>query len=322
VRVRFWGTRGSLPVSLTWQDVRDRLVRALVLAAPHHLDSAEKAHAFVAKHFEFSLSHTFGGHSACVELELASGGDSSTYFACDMGSGARAFGEHVLARQSGRPATVNVFMSHMHWDHIMGFPFFRPAYRPEYRLRIHGCHEELEHAFRRQQEPPSFPVPFSALSAQIEFVHLAPGETHEIDGMKVTPMLQLHSGDSYGYRFEGDARSVVYTTDSEHKLDEAGESEKYAFFFRDADLVVFDAMYSLADAISVKADWGHSSNVIGVELCQLAGAKRLALFHHEPANDDQAIARILEETRRLEELTRDGEPLEIVAAYDGLEIEL
>jgi phosphoribosyl 1,2-cyclic phosphodiesterase len=228
----------------------------------------------------------------------------------------------VLARQSGRPATVNVFMSHLHWDHIMGFPFFRPAYSPEYRLRIHGCHEQLEHAFRLQQDPPCFPVPFSALSASIEFVRLTPGETHRIDGLSVTPMLQLHSGDSYGYRFEADGRSVVYTTDSEHKLEEAGESEKYAFFFRDADLVIFDAMYSLADAISVKADWGHSSNVIGVELCQLAGAKRLALYHHEPANDDQAIERILDETRRLEELTRDGDPLEILAAYDGLELEL
>jgi phosphoribosyl 1,2-cyclic phosphodiesterase len=322
MRIRFWGTRGSIPVSLTWRDVRDRIVRALVLAAPHNLDNAEKAQAFVAKHFEFSLSHTFGGHSSCVELETAGSGDGGLYFVCDMGSGARAFGEHVLARQARRPATVNVFMSHMHWDHIMGFPFFRPAYRPEYRLRIHGCHEQLEHAFRLQQAPPCFPVPFEALSASIEFVRLTPGETYQIDGLSVTPMLQLHSGDSYGYRFEADDRSVVYTTDSEHKLEEAGESEKYAFFFRDADLVIFDAMYSLADAISVKADWGHSSNVIGVELCQLAGAKRLALYHHEPANDDQAVARILEETRRLEELTREGDALEIFAAYDGLEVEL
>jgi phosphoribosyl 1,2-cyclic phosphodiesterase len=322
VRARFWGTRGSLPVSLTWRDVRDRLVRALVHAAPHNLDTAGKAQAFIAKHFEFSLSHTFGGHSSCVELETAASPEVGQYFVCDMGSGARAFGEHVLARQSRRPATVNVFMSHMHWDHIMGFPFFRPAYRPEYRVRIHGCHEQLEHAFRLQQEPPCFPVPFGALAASIEFVRLTPGETHLIDGMSVTPMLQLHSGDSFGYRFEADGRAVVYTTDSEHKLEEAGESEKYAFFFRDADLVIFDAMYSLADAISVKADWGHSSNVIGVELCQLAGAKRLALYHHEPANDDQAIARILDETRRLEELTRDGEALEILAAYDGLELEL
>ena len=322
MRVRFWGTRGSIPVSLTWRDMRDRLVKAMVLAAPHNLDTAEKAQAFVAKHFEFSLSHTFGGHSSCVELETAASADAGQYFVCDMGSGARAFGDHVLARQSRRPATVNIFMSHMHWDHIMGFPFFRPAYRPEYRVRIHGCHEQLEHAFRLQQDPPCFPVPFGALAASIEFVRLTPGETHHIDGLSVTPMLQLHSGDSYGYRFEADDRSVVYTTDSEHKLEEAGEPEKYAFFFRDADLVIFDAMYSLAEAISVKADWGHSSNVIGVELCQLAGAKRLALYHHEPANDDQAIARILDETRRLEELTREDEPLEILAAYDGLELEL
>jgi phosphoribosyl 1,2-cyclic phosphodiesterase len=322
MRARFWGTRGSIPVSLTWRDMRDRMVRALVLAAPHNLDSADKAQAFIDKHFEFSLRHTFGGHSSCVELETAASVDGGCYFVCDMGSGARAFGEHVLARQSQRPATVNVFMSHMHWDHIMGFPFFRPAYRPEYRLRIHGCHEQLEHAFRLQQDPPCFPVPFSALAASIEFVRLTPGEKHQIDGISVTPMLQLHSGDSYGYRFEADARTVVYTTDSEHKMEEAGESEKYAFFFRDADLVIFDAMYSLADAISVKADWGHSSNVIGVELCQLAGAKRLALYHHEPANDDRAVERILDETRRLEELTREGEPLEIVAAYDGLEIDL
>ena len=86
--------------------------------------------------------------------------------------------------------------------------------------------------------------------------------------------------------------------------------------------MIFDAMYSLAEAISVKADWGHSSNVMGVELCQAAHAKRLVLFHHEPANDDRALARILHETRRLEELTRDGHRLEVVAAYDGMEMEL
>ena len=81
-------------------------------------------------------------------------------------------------------------------------------------------------------------------------------------------------------------------------------------------------MYSLADAISVKADWGHSSNIVGVELCQLAGARQLCLFHHEPAHDDDAIARMLAETRRLEEITRTGEPLRVTAAYDGMEIDV
>jgi phosphoribosyl 1,2-cyclic phosphodiesterase len=321
MRVRFWGTRGSLPVALTWRDVRDRLARALLAANGRQLDTLEKAHDFAERQLAFSLTHTFGGHSSCVELEPP-GAAPGEYYVCDMGSGARPFGEHVLARQAGRPATINVFMSHMHWDHIMGFPFFGPAYVRGNRIRIHGCHDTLEHAFRRQQEPPSFPVPFSGLAATIEFVPLVPGETHAAAAFGVTPQLQHHSGDSYGYRFEAGGKSMVYTTDSEHKLEDQGQRQRIVAFFRDADLVVFDAMYSLAEAVSVKADWGHSSNVVGVELCQAARARKLALFHHEPANDDRAIERILQETRRLEELTRDGQRLEIVAAYDGLEIEL
>ena len=322
MRVRFWGTRGSIPVSLTAADIRDKLARALLAASGKRFESYNDAQAFITQSLPAGLGHTYGGHSSCVELDT--GGEE--YFACDMGSGARAFGAHVLARQGGRPATVHVFMSHMHWDHIMGFPFFGPAYVPNTRVRIYGCHEELELAFRRQQEPPSFPVPFDTLGADIEFVRLEPGRTHEVSGLKVTPQIQRHSGDSYGFRFESGGKRVVYTTDSEHKLEERSEAELFSGFFRDADLVIFDAMYSLADAISIRADWGHSSNVVGVELCQMARAKHLVLFHHEPANNDAAIDSLLRDARRLEELTRDNfQPprrLEISAAHDGLEIEL
>lgn len=318
MRVRFWGTRGSIPVSLTWRDVRDRLAQAVLLANGRQLDTMEKAAAFVENELEFPLARTFGGHSSCVEFEPGGG----EYFACDMGSGARALGAHILARQGGEPATINVFMSHVHWDHIMGFPFFGPAYVPGTKIRIHGCHAELEHAFRLQQAPPCFPVAFSQLAAKIEFVTLEPGEAREVAGVRVLPKLQRHSGDSYGWRFEAGGKCLVYSTDSEHQLVEASETLSFVDFFRDADLVVFDAMYSLADAISVKADWGHSSNIVGVELCQRARAKRLALFHHEPAYGDAAIERVLRETRRLEELTRDGPALDVLAAYDGLEIDL
>ena len=321
MRVRFWGTRGSLPVALTWRDVRDRLARALVAANGRNLDTVEKAQAFAERELGFAVSHTFGGHSSCVELELKDAAPDE-YFVCDMGSGARPFGEHIVARQAGRPAIIHIFMSHMHWDHIMGFPFFGPAYRPGNRIRIYGCHADLEHAFRRQQDPPSFPVPFKALGSTIEFVRLEPGKPHALHGTTVTAQLQHHSGDSYGFRFENAGRSAVYTTDSEHKLDDQAARQRVVQFFKGADLVIFDAMYSLADAVSVKADWGHSSNVVGVELCQAAGARKLVLFHHEPANGDDAIERILRETRRLEELTREGRPLEVVAAYDGLEIDL
>jgi phosphoribosyl 1,2-cyclic phosphodiesterase len=315
MRVRFWGTRGSLPVALTSADVLDKLAAAVLAASGRTFGSYGEAYAFV----QGELPQTFGGHTSCVELDT--GGDD--YCVCDMGSGARAFGAHVLARQGARAATVHIFMSHMHWDHLMGFPFFGPAYVPRMKLRIYGCHEELERAFRLQQSPPGFPVRFEELRASIEFVHLQPGRTHELAGLRVTTLLQRHSGDSYGYRFEREGRSVVYSTDSEHKLDDRAETERFVRFFRGADVVVFDAMYSLADAVSVKADWGHSSNVVGVEMCQLAGVKHLVLFHHEPANDDAAIAALLRDARRLEELTRGARPaLAVSAAFDGMEIEL
>ena len=318
MRVRFWGTRGSIPVALTSADIRDKVAEALFRAEGRRFDSVGEAHDFAVKHLDFSLTHTFGGHSPCVEIETG----TEEYLVCDMGSGARPLGAHVLARQSGKPATVNVFMSHVHWDHIMGFPFFGPAYVPGTHIRIHGCHEVIEQAFRLQQAPPCFPVEFSQLAADIEFVKLTPGRAHEISGVQVTPTPQMHSGESYGYRFEVGGKVVVYTTDSEHKLENRAQTERFVRFFHGADLVVFDAMYSLADAISVKADWGHSSNIIGVELCQMARVKHLVLFHHEPAYDDATIEGVLRETRRFEELTRGTQALQISAAYDGLEIDV
>ena len=317
MRVRFWGTRGSIPVALTSADIRDKIVMALMKASGRNFASIEEANAFAQAELPFSLMNTFGGHTPCVELEP--GGDE--YYVCDMGSGARPLGVHVLAKQGGKPAIINVFMSHVHWDHIMGFPFFGPAYVPGTKIRIYGCHDVLEHAFRLQQAPPCFPVEFSQLSADIEFIKLTPGVTYEVGAIKVTPRLQLHSGDSYGYRFEAGVKRVIYSTDSEHKLEDSDEATQIAAFFRNADLVIFDAMYALADAISVKADWGHSSNIVGVELCQMARAKHLVLFHHEPANSDATLERLLAETRRFEELTGEFR-LEVSSAYDGMEIEL
>src|SRR5262245_6912971 len=314
--VRFWGTRGSLPVSLTAADVRDKLAQALVAASGRSLDTPEKARAFIDTELEFAVSGTFGGNSSCVGIET----DGADYVLCDLGTGARVFSNHVMATRGPSGHRFHVFMSHVHWDHIMGFPFFIPAYTPGNHVSIYGAHAELEAAFRQQNAAPSFPVDFSKMGAHIEFVHLDPDQRYEIAGLGVRMKRQRHGGDSYGYRFERGGKAVVYSTDSEHKQDEPGETQAFAEFFADADLVIFDAMYSLADAVSVKEDWGHSSNIVGVELCQLARAKHLCLYHHEPIFDDATIARVLQETRRLEEITRVDHRVEISAAWDGLEI--
>jgi len=210
----------------------------------------------------------------------------------------------------------------VHWDHIMGFPFFVPCYIPGNRIILYSCHEKMEQAIRGQNHGPCFPVEFEALSANIEFVRLEPGKAYDIAGCKVTSTLQLHGNDSYGYRIEKDGKTVIYTTDSEHKAQDRAEMERVARFFSGADLVIFDAMYSLADTVSVKEDWGHSSNIMGVELCQMGGAKKLCLFHHEPVYDDQRLEGIFHETLRFEEITRTDRKLDVVIAYDGLVLDV
>ena len=316
-RVRFWGTRGSIPVALTADGVRHKIVAALRGASGRTFASDAEAEAYVDS-LAFADRGTFGGHSPCVEIET--GGPD--FVICDLGSGVRPFGQAALARDGGGPRTYHVFLSHVHWDHIMGLPFFTPAYIPGNRVVIYGGHAHLEAALRRQQEQPSFPVDFSTFRADISFVRLEPGIVHEVAGMRVKLKLQRHAGDSYGFRFESGGKSVVYSTDSEHDLGNRRETDAFVDFFRGADVVIFDAMYSLADAISVKADWGHSSNIAGVELCHAAGVKHLCMFHHEPAFDDASIARVLADTRRYEEICRSGAPMTVTAAYDGMEIDL
>jgi phosphoribosyl 1,2-cyclic phosphodiesterase len=318
-QVIFWGTRGSLPVALSRNDVREKVLAALTAANGKTFKTRSALGEFVDS-LPFSVAGTFGGNSACVEIVHT----GPEHFICDMGSGARPLGQAKIARYGApNPQTYHIFISHLHWDHLMGFPYFAPMYIPGNRIVIHGCHKQLEEAFRMQMRSPSFPVDYSQAGAQIEFDLMTPNKAHFIAGINVIPKLQLHLGDSYGYRFESTNRTVVYSTDSEHKLEDLPARQACVDFFAKADLVIFDAMYSLAEAVSVKADWGHSSNVVAVELCQAAQAKRVALFHHEPMHDDRQLSRLLKETQRLEQITRGThQPLEVISAYDDLIIEL
>src|SRR5436189_4033243 len=234
MRIRFWGTRGSLPVALTSAAIKQKLVSVLLKAIGKPLDTAARIEAYIEQ--ECPTPYTFGGSSSCVQIDVA--GDE--YVLCDLGSGVRTFGNHVLATHGPAKAnTFHVFMSHLHWDHIQGFPFFVPAYIPGNTIRIYGCHDALEEAFRRQHAAPSFPVDFSQLGARLEFVRLEPGKTYDIAGLHVRALRQHHGGDSYGWRLEREGSVVVYSTDSEHKLEDTAATEAFVEFFRDADLVIF-----------------------------------------------------------------------------------
>jgi phosphoribosyl 1,2-cyclic phosphodiesterase len=316
--VRFWGTRGSLPASATARQIREKVSRAIRSFRSTNLATDEEIEAFIDRHLPFADRGSYGVNTSCVEI---GGGDDCVL--CDAGTGIRDFGHAFMHSEKGRyPAVFHLFLSHLHWDHIQGFPFFPPAYLPGQQIHIYGGHSDIKQALDRQQTPPFFPVPFRGLGATIDFRTLNPGQPDRIAGFDVHMFPQNHPGGSYGYTFIREGKKIVYSTDMEHKSD--ATEEKYCFVdhFQGADLLIFDAQYSLADAMGPKEAWGHSSNLLGVELAVRAGVKRLCLFHSEPTWGDEALDRFLSETRDyLKDYTSDSS-LQIDLAYDGLEITL
>ncbi len=321
MQVRFWGTRGSLPVAAKAMAVRDKIAVALVAANGRTFADETEACTYLEAELDFASAHSYGGATSCVEVDAGEG----AFIVCDMGSGLREFGLDSLRRcaAEGHPREWHFFLSHLHWDHIMGFPFFVPAFIPGSKIVIHAGHSDAETALRRQQEEISFPVPFDWLKGDIEFRTLETGQDYTIGAVTVSLIEQHHSHLSYGFRFrDAEGKVAIYSTDSEHKIDKMEGEADVVEFFGGADLVVCDTMYSLADSVSMKEDWGHSSNIVAVDLCHEAAAKRLALFHHEPTYSDADIQRMHRESIRYEELTRGAAPLEVLCAYDGLTIEI
>ena len=322
MKVVFWGTRGSLPVALDAGRQEAKAAAILAKAVEAGLCRKEDIPRFMAEDLPFHLRAGYGGNTSCVQMA-----ESTEYVLCDAGSGLRDFGNSLLF--SGRlkdPAVFHIFMSHLHWDHIMGFPFFVPAFMPQHRVVIHGCHPELEAGFINQQQPPHFPVPFVAMQADISFVVHQPGEVVEVGGLTVTALEQNHPQRSFGYSFKQNDLNVVYSTDSEHKSEAGANHEPYLEFIKNADLLIFDAQYTFNDAVGMKENWGHSSNVIGVELATIAGVKHLCLFHHEPTSPDESLDRFLNESRRFAKafaaMSKSENIVRVSMAYDGLEIEL
>ncbi len=321
MNIIFWGSRGSLPFSLTTDKIEEKIFTAIKEAQKFSLESDSEIHKFIHNKLPFSVRSTFGSNTSCVEIR-----HGNENIICDAGSGIRDFGNYYM--RSGKIArneaskTFHIFMSHLHWDHLQGFPFFVPIYIPGIKINIYSCHKEVEKAFVQQQEPPFFPVSFRELKSDIIFHQIEPGQQLNIDGLSVEAIKQNHPGDSYGFKFESGEKKFVYSTDSEHYADSEVEEYPYIQFIKNADILVFDAQYSLRDAIDTKLNWGHSSNLTAVELAVRANVKKLILFHSEHTFDDTQLEDFLKATRKYRLIHDPDSQLEIDTAYDGMSIKI
>jgi phosphoribosyl 1,2-cyclic phosphodiesterase len=225
----------------------------------------------------------FGGHTPCVEVRC---GDR--LFVLDAGSGISALGNELGAAV---PSEIDILFSHVHLDHIAGLPFFKPAVlNPGRVIRTHCGNldgRSAAEAADRLFSPPLFPISLSDLPARFEHHGFKAGETlHFPDGTRVQTHPLIHPGGATGYRFEHRGRVFCYITDMEHT--DPWPDVGLVRFIRDADLMVYDGMFSDAEYSRCRG-WGHSTWEKGIELCRAAGVKSLAIFHHYPGHDDATL---------------------------------
>jgi phosphoribosyl 1,2-cyclic phosphodiesterase len=231
-----------------------------------------------------SRSHAgFGGNTACVEVEC-----DGEHILLDAGTGVRAAGEGHLGRDVRR---VSVLLSHYHWDHIQGFPFYPPAYAPRHAVRVYGglaaTGTSVRSVIARQLEPPNFPIGLGDMRSDLTFEDFHAGETLTLaPHVRVATAPLRHPGGATGYRIEHGGRVVCYATDTEH---EPGRVDVALLALAEgADLLIYDATFT-DEEYPARVGWGHSTWQEGVRLARLARVKRLALFHHAPEHDDRFL---------------------------------
>jgi len=282
MRVQFWGVRGSIP-------------------SPG------------------STTQKYGGNTSCIELRV---GAEDRVIIIDAGSGIRTLGNYLMANDLPKgPIEADIFLSHTHWDHIMGYPFFTPIYIPGTTLRVHGPvsfeEDPLEVVVGGQMKYRYFPINLGELASDIEYIRLKEDPRIDLgDGLLLSTKLLNHPITSLGYRFEFEGRVVctcydtepfrnLFITDPEHPdYDEAMAFEGDAVateqnlaveqFFSGADLLIYDAQYTDEEYSSERINWGHTSMEYAIAAASRAGVKRLALFHHDPDRADESLDKLAE----------------------------
>ncbi len=298
MKVRFWGVRGSYPV-------------------PGH------------------TTNRYGGNTACVQVII----DDGTTIIIDAGTGIRRLGQSLMMGPAGSgDAVIHLLVSHTHWDHIQGLPFFTPLYEEGNQLIIYGRQREvhLEDIFRTQTEAPYFAVHLDEVAAKVSYVELIEGARFDLGEARVSCARLNHPNISVGYRVEADGASIAYVTDTapfEHILFQhefistqpeqppSREEADYLKALREGvldlcsgvDLVIFDTMFT-AEEYASRPHWGHSTAEHAIDIAHEAGAHCLALYHYSPQMSDEQV------DAHLESLNQTS-PIKVIGSAEGKEIE-
>jgi phosphoribosyl 1,2-cyclic phosphodiesterase len=315
MHITFWGTRGSLPTALSATTLQHKIRQALLGSRGLDTTDPQAVDQYIAR-LPPAIQHTAGGNTPCIELRSA-----QQTLLLDAGSGLRLLGLELLHQgKANGQLHLDIVITHTHWDHIQGFPFFAPAFIPGNSITFHSPFPDLAERLIQQQHTHFFPVPVSYMRASLAFNTLPVEQWSRIGNLHLYPLRLEHPGGAYGYRILDDRCCIVCATDSEYKRVDATSTAKYRQFFQDADLLIFDAQYSLSEVLD-KYDWGHSSSLMGAEFARRANVKRLALFHHDPTSSDEKIWAAKEQAEAyLRQCPPPSSRCEVLVAYDGFQL--
>lgn len=284
--VKFWGVRGSLAAPLSPEQVQAKINAAVQLVQPKDLESQDARQKFLSSLPPYVYG-TIGGNTPCVQVTSS----SNDVLIFDAGTGMRALGldSHLAAATH-----YSLFLSHLHWDHIQGFPFFGPLYDSKVAIDIYSPSEDIAEMFARQMRAPFYPVDFGVVRDRIKFNVISPGKECRVGGVSVSCCKMNHPGGSYSYSVEEDGKKVVYATDVELSNFELNDDIKKVFGY--ADVAILDSQYTPQDALG-KSNWGHSAFSYALDFAVEMKVKKAYLFHYDPSYDDKKVNSIFQSAK-------------------------
>jgi phosphoribosyl 1,2-cyclic phosphodiesterase len=324
MRVKIWGARGSLPSpappAQTEAQIRD-LFRDFFQKG--HKKEAE-VEAFL-KDLPRHRVGGYGGNTPCVEVKTP-----TQSVIIDGGSGIRLLGYELLAGPCGKgTGEVHIFLTHFHWDHLIGLPFFTPIFIPGNQIHFYAVQPELPDVIQAVFKKPFFPVPFAQLASKIHFHRLSPREPLKMGDITATPYQLDHPDPCWGYRFEAGGKTYAHCVDTEATRVSRDQLGPDLPLYQGVDLMIFDAQYTLMETIE-KVNWGHAAASIGLDIAMREGVKRVLFMHHDPASTAEKIAAAEAQARRyftsqVTQFQRSGKPvpeLEWSFAHEGMTVDL
>ncbi|GIX42505.1 MAG: hydrolase [Leptospiraceae bacterium] len=317
MNIKLYGVRGSIPAPTTTKEYKKKIREILKFAIQNQLNNEEHIDDFLNQ-LPMHLTYLTGGNTTCVTVRT-----KEKFYILDAGTGIRVLGDEIFQNQNQFPKEIHIFITHTHWDHIQGLPFFKPLYLPQYTLHFYSGFPDIEERLYYQTDERFFPMPIYKTASKKYYHHFDIKKPLKLeDSIEIHSFPLKHPGGCFSYKFINleNNKIFIFATDVEFTGEDFLEKTEYLEYFGNADILILDSQYTLDESF-LKIDWGHTSYTMAINCATHWKVKNLILTHHEPAYSDEKLFNNYINAIRHRQLL-DKERPKIFLAKEGMELEL